>query len=72
MTTKRDCSNSEELLSAFIKENEKDGIRVFVAGGSRGGHNPVYVKEAYTLGKKLSRWDLNLILAYPIRALWEQ
>ena len=40
MENQPNCNNSEELLSAFIKENEKDGIRVFVAGGSRGGHCP--------------------------------
>ncbi len=51
---------SEELLSTFIKENEKDGIRVFVAGGSRGGHNPMYVKEAYTLGKKIVEMGFKL------------
>ena len=45
------CDSEEVLLSSFLKENEKDGIRVFVAGGSRGGHNPVYAKETYELGK---------------------
>ena len=60
MKNQPNCNNSEELLSAFIKENEKDGIRVFVAGGSRGGHNPVYVKEAYTLGKKIVEMGFKL------------
>ena len=60
MENQPNCNNSEELLSAFIKENEKDGIRVFVAGGSRGGHNPVYVKEAYTLGKKIVEMGFKL------------
>lgn len=60
MENQPNCNNSEELLSTFIKENEKDGIRVFVAGGSRGGHNPVYVKEAYTLGKKIVEMGFKL------------
>lgn len=51
---------NDDLLSAFLKENRKDGIRVFVAGGSRGGHNPVYVKEAYALGKKIVEMGFKL------------
>jgi hypothetical protein len=54
------CDEKEELLSAFIKENNKDGIRVFVAGGSRGGHNPIYVKEAYNLGKRIVQMGFKL------------
>ncbi len=60
MARKKSCKNSEELLSSFIKENEKDGIRVFVAGGSRGGHNPVYVKETYNLGKQIVKMGFKL------------
>lgn len=52
--------NKEELLSSFIKENEKEGIRVFVAGGSRGGHNPMYVRETYDLGKKIVEMGFKL------------
>jgi len=54
------CTDDGELLSAFIKENKKDGIRVFVAGGSRGGHNPIYVREAYALGKKIVEMGFKL------------
>lgn len=50
----------EELLSSFIKENKKDGIRVFVAGGSRGGHNPIYARETYNLGKKIVQMGFKL------------
>ena len=59
MAKKTNCGE-DELLSAFIKENKKNGIRVFVAGGSRGGHNPVYVREAYTLGKKIVEMGFKL------------
>lgn len=60
MATTKKTDKKDDLLSAFLKENKKDGIRVFVAGGSRGGHNPVYVKEAYTLGKKIVEMGFKL------------
>lgn len=60
MAEKNVCSSDKELLSAFIKENKKDGIRVFVAGGSRGGHNPMYVRETYNLGKKIVEMGFKL------------
>lgn len=53
------CDNAD-LLSKFIKENKKDGIRVFVAGGSRGGHNPMYARETYNLGKKIVEMGFKL------------
>lgn len=59
MTDEVNCDN-KNLLSAFIKENKKDGIRVFVAGGSRGGNSPIYVKEAYNLGKKIVQMGFKL------------
>lgn len=55
-----DINDKENLLSAFIKENKKDGIRVFVAGGSRGGNSPVYVRETYNLGKKIVQMGFKL------------
>lgn len=60
MTQNKVCNSNDELLSAFIKENKKDGIRVFVAGGSRGGHNPLYVRETYNLGKKIVEMGFKL------------
>lgn len=60
MAKKQVCNSDKDLLSAFIKENKKDGIRVFVAGGSRGGHNPMYVREVYNLGKKIVEMGFKL------------
>jgi len=60
MTKNPICTNQEDLLSAFIKDNKKNGIRVFVAGGSRGGHNPLYVRETYNLGKKIVEMGFKL------------
>lgn len=54
------CDSKDGLLSSFLKENKKEGIRVFVAGGSRGGHNPVYVKETYELGKTIVQMGFKL------------
>lgn len=72
MENQPNCNNSEELLSAFIKENEKDGIRVFVAGVRAAAIIRFMSRRRTLWAKKLSRWDLNLILAYPIQVLWEQ
>lgn len=55
-----DCRNEEDLLSSFVKNNEKDGIRVFVAGGSRDGYDPIYVRETYDLGKKIVKMGFKL------------
>ena len=60
MAKKTICDNKYELLSAFIKENKKNGIRVFVAGGSRSGNNPLYVRETYNLGKKIVEMGFKL------------
>ena len=58
--TKSVCNDEEKLLSSFMKENKKDGIRVFVAGGSRGGNNPIYVRETYNLGKSIVKMGFKL------------
>ncbi len=60
MVEKSVCVDERKLLSEFIKENKKDGIRVFVAGGSRGGNSPIYVEETYNLGKKIVQMGFKL------------
>ena len=60
MAKKDICNDKDELLSAFIKENKKTGIRVFVAGGSRNGNNPLYIRETYNLGKKIVEMGFKL------------
>lgn len=54
------CHHPEELLDTFIENNKKDGIRVFVAGGSRSGNDPIYEEEAYNLGLKLVKMNFKL------------
>lgn len=54
------CNNEEQVLSSFIEENKKEGIRVFVAGGSRAGNDAVYVEEAYNLGRQIIKMDFRL------------
>jgi hypothetical protein len=54
------CNNKKEVLDTFIQENQKDGIRVFVAGGSRAGADPIYVEEAYNLGRQIVKMDFKL------------
>lgn len=60
MKKKVESKIEEDLLSAFIKENKKDGIRVFVAGGSRNGNSPLYTQETYNLGKKIVEMGFKL------------
>lgn len=54
------CNNEEQVISTFIEENKKDGIRVFVAGGSRSGNDAIYVDEAYNLGRQIIKMDFKL------------
>lgn len=54
------CNNKEHVLSSFIEENKKDGIRVFVAGGSRSGNDQIYKEEAYNLGRQIVKMDFRL------------
>ncbi len=55
-----DCTNQEKVVDSFLEENKKEGIRVFVAGGSRSGSNPVYEKAAYNLGKQIIQMEFKL------------
>lgn len=57
MTT---AAMNEKIIETFKEENNKEGIRVFVAGGSRSGHNEIYAQEAYNLGKKIVKMDFKL------------
>jgi len=50
----------EKVLESFRRENRKEGVRVFVAGGSRAGNNPQYTEEAYNLGKKIVKMEFRL------------
>ena len=49
-----------EVLERFKKDNSGEGIRVFVAGGSRSGNDAVYAEEAYNLGKKIIKMNFKL------------
>lgn len=55
-----DCLTEEKVVDSFLEENKKEGIRVFVAGGSRSGSNPVYEKAAYSLGKQIIQMEFKL------------
>lgn len=48
------------VIERFKAENSKEGIRVFVAGGSRAGNDEDYIKEAYRLGEKIVKMDFRL------------
>lgn len=54
------CNVEERVIESFRTENRKNGIRVFVAGGSRSGKDPIYAEEAYNLGKKIVKMDFKL------------
>lgn len=53
-------SVNAEILESFKQENQKAGMRVFVAGGSRAGKNTLYADEAYLLGRKIVEMEFKL------------
>ncbi len=54
------CDVEEKVIQSFKEANKKDGIRVFVAGGSRSGNDTAYAQEAYNLGKKIVKMEFKL------------
>lgn len=57
---KCDTQSVEQVVGTFAEENSQEGLRVFVAGGSRSGNVPIYVDEAYNLGKQIAKMDFKL------------
>src|SRR5574344_1892771 len=55
----KECDISE-VIDSFAQENQQEGLRVFVAGGSRSGNDPIYVEECYNLGKQIAKMDFKL------------
>lgn len=53
-------TNLDEMVDSFAEQNRQEGLRVFVAGGSRPGTDPVYVEEAYNLGRQIIKMDFKL------------
>ena len=53
-------TDDAKVIETFKEENRKEGIRVFVAGGSRSGHDEIYAQEAYNLGKKIIKMEFKL------------
>ncbi len=51
---------NQEVVDSFIVQNKKEGLRVFVAGGHRGGNDPIYEQEAYNLGRQIIKMDFRL------------
>lgn len=54
------CDVEEKVIQSFKEANKEDGIRVFVAGGSRSGNDTAYAQEAYNLGKKIVKMEFKL------------
>ena len=53
-------AGEEPVFSSFRKQIVKPGRRVFVAGGSHSGYGPLYLREAFNLGKKIAKMDFSL------------
>lgn len=51
---------ARQIASSFRKANEGRGLRIFVAGGSRSGNDPIYEEEAYRLGEKIAQMNFRL------------
>lgn len=54
------CDVEEKVIQSFKQANKEEGIRVFVAGGSRSGNDTAYAQEAYNLGKKIVKMEFKL------------
>ncbi len=50
----------KQLASSFKKDNESKEFRIFVAGGSRSGNDPIYEKEAFKLGENIAKMNFRL------------
>ena len=44
-----------QRMQQVLTKNEHGVTRVFVAGGSRAGREPIYVQEAFLLGKIIAK-----------------
>lgn len=55
----KSCENDQEVKD-FVENNKQEGLRVFVAGGSRSGNDDIYVEEAYNLGRQIIKMDFKL------------
>ena len=49
-----------KLASDFISRNEQGTLRVFVAGGSRPGNDPIYEEQAFKLGEVIGHMNYRL------------
>ena len=54
------CDVEEKVIQSFKQANKEEGIRVFVAGGSRSGNDTAYAQESYNLGKKIVKMEFKL------------
>lgn len=55
------CNNEiDKVVVSFAEQNKQDGLRVFVAGGNRPGNDPIFVEEAYNLGRQIIKMDFKL------------
>ena len=59
LTPKKNFTDSKQL-EHFLNENKKGTVRVFVAGGSRSGKQPVYIQEAFLLGQVIAKMGYRL------------
>ena len=50
----------KQFVTDFLKANRQDGLREFVSLGSLTGTEPVYVEEAYNLGRKIVKLGFKL------------
>lgn len=50
----------KDVVGNFVEDNAKEGLRVFVAGGSRSGNDAVFEDEAYNLGRQIARMEFKL------------
>ena len=50
----------KQLATSIKKENESKEFRIFVAGGSKSGDDPLYEKESFKLGENIAKMNFRL------------
>ena len=53
-------TKKSSAAKAFLDLNQQGVTRVFVAGGSRSGKNPLYEQEAFKLGEEIGKKNYRL------------
>ena len=70
--TPRSKTKKSSAAKAFLDLNQQGLTRVFVAGGSRSGKNPLYEQEAFKLGEEIGKKNYRLDFGLSSKGIMER